>query len=95
MPAGLLGIFLVGLTVLMAHGGLIVVRRRVAPAALREHHDVAGFIIALGLFLISALNYAFSGDLRVRSDAFQNVLEGMDRIEGGATGKIAATTFKR
>jgi Protein of unknown function (DUF4239) len=37
--------------------------------------------IALVLFLISALNYAFAGDVRVQPDAFRHVLETMDIIE--------------
>jgi hypothetical protein len=37
--------------------------------------------IALALFLISALNYAFSGDIRVQPDAFRSVLEKMESIE--------------
>ena len=37
--------------------------------------------IGLVLFLISALNYAFNGDLRVRPEAFENVLQSMSEIE--------------
>ena len=37
--------------------------------------------IGLVLFLISALNYAFNGDLQVRPEAFDNVLQDMSKIE--------------
>ena len=37
--------------------------------------------IGLVLFLISALNYAFNGDLRVQPEAFENVLQRMNEIE--------------
>jgi uncharacterized protein DUF4239 len=38
---------IVGGSVLMAHAGLIFVRRKVPLATLREHHDVAGFLIGV------------------------------------------------
>ncbi len=38
-------------------------------------------LIGLSLLLISALNFPFSGDVRVRPEAFEAMLERMDKIE--------------
>jgi hypothetical protein len=38
--------------------------------------------IALNLFLIAALDYPFTGDVRVTPEAFQQALEVMDRLAG-------------
>lgn len=43
----LFGVLLVGSAVLVSLVGLSLVRRRVSVSTLREHHDVAGFIIAV------------------------------------------------
>lgn len=47
MSVWLLGVLMVGGTVALSLLGLFIVRRRVSAAVLREHHDVAGFIIAI------------------------------------------------
>ena len=47
MPTWLLGSLLIGGTVLLAHGGLWLVRRQVDPETLRASHDVAGFLLAI------------------------------------------------
>lgn len=47
MPLWLLGLGMVGGAVLFSVLGLALVRRFVSPETLREHHDVAGFILAI------------------------------------------------
>lgn len=46
-PLWLLCVLIVGGSTLLSVVGLAVVRRGVAPKTLREHHDVAGFILAI------------------------------------------------
>jgi hypothetical protein len=68
MPAWLLGILLVATTLGLSIGGLLVVRRLVAPEKLEPHHDVAaallsvvgvayGVLLAFSVFLVWS-NYA-------------------------------------
>ena len=38
--------------------------------------------IALNLFLIAAIDYPFTGDVRVTPEAFQQALDVMDRLAG-------------
>ncbi len=47
MPLWLLGVLMVGGPVAISIFGLWLVRRMVSPQSLREHHDVAGFILAI------------------------------------------------
>ncbi len=47
LPLWLLGLGMVGSSVLFSVLGLALVRKRVSPSTLREHHDVAGFILAI------------------------------------------------
>lgn len=59
MALWLLGVSMVGGAVGLSVGGLWVVRRSVSPALLREHHDVAGFILAI-VGVIYAVLLAFA-----------------------------------
>lgn len=47
LPLWLLGLLMVGGATALSVAGLAIVRRRVAPHTLRDHHDVAGFILAI------------------------------------------------
>ena len=47
MPLWLLGVMTVSVAVAASVLGLWLVRRTVPPHTLREHHDVAGFILAI------------------------------------------------
>jgi len=47
METLLLGLFIVGASVILAHIGLKVVRRKVPLEVLQSHHEVAGFIIGV------------------------------------------------
>ena len=47
VPTLLLGVGTVVLTVAVAVGGLVLVRRSVALSTLEAHHEVAGFILAV------------------------------------------------
>lgn len=47
MPLWLLALLLIGSPIVVSILGLWLVRRNVSPQSLREHHDVAGFILAI------------------------------------------------
>lgn len=47
MPLWLLGAFMVGGPIILSLFGLWLVRRLVSPQSLHDHHDVAGFILAI------------------------------------------------
>jgi hypothetical protein len=47
MKTLLMGVVIVGMSMLLAHLGLRVVRRKVPLATLQTHHEVAGFIIGV------------------------------------------------
>lgn len=47
VPGLLLGLMFIGVSVVLALGGLLLVRRNVALSTLESHNDVAGFIIAV------------------------------------------------
>ncbi len=59
MGLWLLGTLMVGGAVGLSVGGLWIARRVVSPATLREHHDVAGFILAI-VGVIYAVLLAFA-----------------------------------
>lgn len=58
MPTLILGLLVVGFSILLAHVGLRVVRRLVPLPVLESHHEVAGFIIGV-LGAIYAVLMAF------------------------------------
>lgn len=58
MQTWLLGVLIIGVSVLLAHIGLRLVRRRVPLTVLQTHHEVAGFIIGV-LGAIYAVLLAF------------------------------------
>ena len=58
LPTALILLLVLGLTLLVSIGGLLLVRRLVPHTLLREHNDVAGFIFA-GLAVIYAVLLAF------------------------------------
>lgn len=58
METGLLGVVIVGVSILLAHVGLRLVRRRVPLSVLETQHEVAGFIIGV-LGAIYAVLLAF------------------------------------
>jgi hypothetical protein len=47
VPAWVLGVAIVGLSVGLSLGGLVLVRRSVTLSTLESHHEVAGFILAV------------------------------------------------
>jgi hypothetical protein len=55
VPAPLLALAIVGVTVAVAIGGLLVVRRIVPPATLESHQDVASYIFAVVAVLYAVL----------------------------------------
>ena len=59
MIAWLWGGFIVGTTVALAAGGLLLVRRALSPSILKSHNDVAGFIYAV-IGVIYAVLLAFT-----------------------------------
>lgn len=90
MQTWLLGVVIVGVSVLLAHVGLRLVRRRVPLSVLETQHEVAGFIIGvlgaiyavLLAFVVVALWDQF-GDAKVIITAEANQLSDLSRIAQG------------
>src|SRR3954454_14841380 len=47
VPTALLGLAIVAIAIALSLGGLVLVRRSVKLSTLEEHHEVAGFILAV------------------------------------------------
>jgi hypothetical protein len=58
LPLSLLALLVIGLPVLLAVVGLLLVRSRLPHPRLKPHHDVAGYIYA-GLAVLYAVLLAF------------------------------------
>jgi hypothetical protein len=79
LPALLWVVLILGAAVTVAFSFFFGVRSMQAHALMTG--ALAG-TIALNLYLIAALDYPFSGDLRVPPEAFEQALVVFDRIEG-------------
>jgi hypothetical protein len=90
MQTWALGVAIVGASVLLAHMGLYLVRRKVPLAELETHHEVAGFIIGV-LGAIYAVLLAFVvvavwdqfGEAKVTVTAEANQLSDLSRMAQG------------
>ena len=93
MQTGLLGVVIVGMSVLLAHLGLRLVRRRVPLTVLETQHEVAGFIIGV-LGAIYAVLLAFVvvavwdqfGDAKIIVATEANQLTDLSRMAQGFPG---------
>jgi Na+/proline symporter len=81
MQTALLGVVIVGMSVLLAHLGLRLVRRRVPLAVLETQHEVAGFIIGV-LGAIYAVLLAF-GDAKSTVKAEANQVNDLSKMAQG------------
>lgn len=92
MPTFLLGFIVVGVSILLTHVGLRIVRRLVPLSVLETHHEVAGFIIGV-LGAIYAVLLAFVvvvmwdqyGDARANVEQEANQLNDLAHMAEGFT----------
>jgi Protein of unknown function (DUF4239) len=90
MQTFILGLLVVGVSILLAHIGLHVVRRLVPLSTLESHHEVAGFIIGV-LGAIYAVLLAFVvvvmwdqyGDARASIEQEANQLNSLSHLSQG------------
>lgn len=90
MQTFILGLLVVGLSILLTHAGLRIVRRLVPLSVLETHHEVAGFIIGV-LGAIYAVLLAFVvvvmwdqyGDARANVEQEANQLNDLARMAEG------------
>jgi uncharacterized membrane protein len=90
MQTFILGLLVVGVSILLAHIGLRVVRRLVPLSTLESHHEVAGFIIGV-LGAIYAVLLAFVvvvmwdqyGDARANIEQEANQLNSLSHLSQG------------
>ncbi|MBC7911605.1 MAG: hypothetical protein H7Y30_13945, partial [Pyrinomonadaceae bacterium] len=80
MQTLLMGILIVGGSVIVAHFGLRLVRRKVPLEVLKQHHEVAGFIIGvlgavyavlLAFVAVAVWNQFEAADVTVAQEANQ------------------------
>jgi hypothetical protein len=86
LPLSVLALLVVGLPVLLAVVGLLLVRSRVPHPRLQPHHDVAGYIYS-GLAVLYAVLLAFvviivweQFNFRVTSELFVGVLRRVNQL---------------
>jgi amino acid transporter len=100
MPTLILGLTVVGVSVLLAHLGLRLVRRKVPLAVLESHHEVAGFIIGvlgalyavLLAFVVVALWNQY-GDARASVEREANELGDLAHMAEGFPGAARQRLF--
>jgi len=101
METWLLGVVIVGVSVLLAHVGLRLVRRRVPLNVLETQHEVAGFIIGV-LGAIYAVLLAFVvvavwdqfGDARVVVATEANQLNDLSRMAQGFPAPVSSRVLE-
>jgi amino acid transporter len=95
MQTLLLGLLIVGASVLLAHLGLYLVRRRVPLPVLETQHEVAGFIIgvlgaiyAVLLAFVVVIVWGQFGDAKTTVEREANQLNDLSRMAQGFPGPV-------